>query len=202
MKSYHVGLTGSMGSGKSTVAKILQENGVPIYFADDSAKRLLVEDIDLKKMIENEFGEGIYIDGILQRRELAKRAFSTPEATNRINAIVHPAVHRDFVAWHSKQKSIYVVREAAILFESGSYKNCDSIILVEAQEDNRISRVQQRSDLSVDEIRQRMSKQMPQAQKRSMLTERDYIIENDGDLKGLRDQVKFLHEALLDRFSR
>ena len=201
MKSYHVGLTGSMGSGKSTVAEILQENGVPIYFADDSAKRLLVEDIELKKMIENEFGEGIYIDGILQRRELAKRAFSTPEATNRINAIVHPAVHRDFVEWHSKQNSIYVVREAAILFESGSYKNCDSIILVEAQEENRISRVQKRSDLSVDEIRQRMSKQMPQAQKRSMLSERDYIIENDRDLKGLRDQVKFLHEALLERFS-
>jgi dephospho-CoA kinase len=201
MKSYHVGLTGSMGSGKSTVAEILQENGVPIYFADDSAKRLLVEDIELKKMIENEFGEGIYIDGILQRRELAKRAFSTPEATNRINAIVHPAVHRDFVEWHSKQNSIYVVREAAILFESGSYKNCDSIILVEAQEENRIARVQKRSDLSVDEIRQRMSKQMPQAQKRSMLSERDYIIENDRDLKGLRDQVKFLHEALLERFS-
>jgi dephospho-CoA kinase len=201
MKSYHVGLTGSMGSGKSTVAEILQENGVPIYFADDSAKRLLVDDIELKKMIENEFGEGIYIDGILQRRELAKRAFSTPEATNRINAIVHPAVHRDFVEWHSKQNSIYVVREAAILFESGSYKNCDSIILVEAQEENRIARVQKRSDLSVDEIRQRMSKQMPQAQKRSMLSERDYIIENDRDLKGLRDQVKFLHEALLERFS-
>jgi dephospho-CoA kinase len=201
MKSYHVGLTGSMGSGKSTVAEILQENGVPIYFADDSAKRLLVEDIELKKMIEKEFGESIYIDGILQRRELAKRAFSTPEATNRINAIVHPAVHRDFVEWHSKQNSIYVVREAAILFESGSYKNCDSIILVEAQEENRIARVQKRSDLSVDEIRQRMSKQMPQAQKRSMLSERDYIIENDRDLKGLRDQVKFLHEALLERFS-
>jgi dephospho-CoA kinase len=194
-------LTGSIGSGKSTVAEILQENGVPIYFADDSAKRLLVDDIELKKMIENEFGEGIYIDGILQRRELAKRAFSTPEATNRINAIVHPAVHRDFVEWHSKQNSFYVVREAAILFESGSYKNCDSIILVEAQEENRISRVQKRSDLSVDEIRQRMSKQMPQAQKRSMLSERDYIIENDRDLKGLRDQVKFLHEALLERFS-
>ena len=201
MKSYHVGLTGSMGSGKSTVAEILQENGVPIYFADDSAKRLLVEDVELKKMIEKEFGESIYIDGILQRRELAKRAFSTPEATNRINAIVHPAVHRDFVEWHSKQNSIYVVREAAILFESGSYKNCDSIILVEAQEENRIARVQKRSDLSVDEIRQRMSKQMPQAQKRSMLSEKDYIIENDRDLKGLRDQVKFLHEALLERFS-
>ena len=94
-----------------------------------------------------------------------------------------------------------MVREAAILFESGSYKNCDSIILVEAQEENRIARVQKRSDLSVDEIRQRMSKQMPQAQKRSMLSEKDYIIENDRDLKGLRDQVKFLHEALLERFS-
>jgi len=202
MRSYHVGLTGSMGSGKSTVAEMLQEKSIPIYFADDSAKRLLVEDIELKKMIENEFGKGIYLDGILQRRELAKRAFSTPQATKKINSIVHPAVHRDFVEWHSKQKSTYVVREAAILFESGSYKNCDSIILVEAQEKNRIARAQKRSDLSVDEIRQRMSKQMPQAQKRSMLTERDYIIENDGDLKGLRDQVKFLHDALLERFSK
>tara|TARA_B100000497_G_scaffold127414_2_gene169136 strand:+ start:438 stop:1010 length:573 start_codon:yes stop_codon:yes gene_type:complete len=190
-----------MGSGKSTVAEILQENGVPTYFADDSAKRLLVEDKKLKKMIEDEFGEGIYLDGILQRKELAKRAFSTPEATKRINAIVHPAVHGDFVQWHSKQKSKYIVREAAILFESESYKNCDSIILVEAQEKTRIDRVQERSDLSIDEIRQRMSKQMPQAQKRSMLTERDYIIENDGDLRSLRDQVQFLHGVLLDRFS-
>jgi dephospho-CoA kinase len=202
MKNYHIGLTGSMGSGKSTVAKILIQKGVPVYFADDSAKRLMIENMELMDAITSEFGEGVYMNGVLQRAELAKRAFSSSEATARINALVHPAVHDDFVRWHQKQKAVYVIREAAILFESGTYENCDSIILVEASLDNRVQRVKSRSKLNEEQIKQRMSHQMPQAKKRSMLTEKDYIIENDQSLMDLNKQVDFLHESLLNRFSR
>lgn len=201
MKNYHIGLTGSIGSGKSTVAKILMQKGIPIYFADDSAKRLMMENSALKDAITQEFGEGVYIDGILQRAEMAKRAFSSAEATARINALVHPAVHDDFTQWHRLQESVYVIREAAILFESGTYKNCDSIILVEASMDNRLQRVKSRSELNEQQIKQRMSRQMSQAKKRSMLTEKDFIIENDQSLFELNKQVDFLHESLLSRFS-
>ena len=200
MKNYHIGLTGSIGSGKSTVAKILMKKGVPIYFADDSAKRLMTENLALMDAITIEFGEGVYIDGILQRSELAKRAFSSAEATARINALVHPAVHEDFTQWYQQQQAVYVIREAAILFESGTYKNCDSIILVEASMDNRMQRVKSRSKLNEEQIKQRMSRQMSQAKKRSMLTEKDFIIENDQSLIELNKQVDFLHESLLGRF--
>ena len=200
MKNYHIGLTGSIGSGKSTVAKILMKKGVPIYFADDSAKRLMTENLALMDAITIEFGEGVYINGILQRSELAKRAFSSAEATARINALVHPAVHEDFTQWHQQQQAVYVIREAAILFESGTYKNCDSIILVEASLENRLIRVMERSKLSEQQIEQRMSRQWPQAQKRAMLREKDFILENDGRLEELISQVDFLHNAILSQF--
>jgi|TARA_B110000444_G_scaffold217311_1_gene216254 dephospho-CoA kinase len=201
MKNYHIGLTGSIGSGKSTVAKILMQKGIPVYFADDSAKRLMIENLALMDAITSEFGDGVYIDGVLQRAELAKRAFSTAEATARINALVHPAVHDDFTQWHNNQQAIYVIREAAILFESGTYENCDSIILVEASMENRLQRIKNRSKLNEEQIKQRMSRQMSQAKKRSMLTEKDFIIENDQSLIELNRQVDFLHESLLSRFS-
>ena len=135
------------------------QKGIPVYFADDSAKRLMIENLALMDAITSEFGDGVYIDGVLQRAELAKRAFSTAEATARINALVHPAVHDDFTRWLSNQQAVYVIREAAILFESGTYENCDSIILVEASMENRLQRIKNRSKLNEEQIKQRMSRQ-------------------------------------------
>jgi len=197
MPPKHIGLTGSIGAGKSTVAALLAAKGIPVYVADDAAKRLMVEDEGLKAAIEVAFGPGIYVDGILQRKELAARAFGTPEATAQINALVHPAVHDDFVAWHSAQVAPYILREAAILFESGTYQTCDAIVVVEASKELRIQRVMERSGMTREEVEQRMARQWPDAKKRSFLKEGDFIVENDGDKKHLEAQVEFLHESLL-----
>ena len=148
----HVGLTGSIGSGKSTAAKAFEELGIPVYYADDAAKRLMTESATLRDAIEAEFGPGIYLDGVLQRKELAARAFADEESTLRINALVHPAVHDDFVAWFAVQKAPYAVREAAILFESGTYQNCDAVVLIEAPLDLRVARVIARSSLTLSLI--------------------------------------------------
>ena len=136
----HVGLTGSIGSGKSTAAAQFEQLGIPVYYADDAAKRLMTDSAPLREAIEREFGPGIYLDGVLQRKELAARAFASDESTQRINTLVHPAVHDDFVAWFAQQSAPYAVREAAILFESGTYQNCDAVVLVEAPLDLRVQR--------------------------------------------------------------
>ena len=176
----HVGLTGSIGSGKSTAAKAFEELGIPVYYADDAAKRLMTESATLRDAIEAEFGPGIYLDGVLQRKELAARAFADEESTLRINALVHPAVHDDFVAWFAIQKAPYAVREAAILFESGTYQNCDAVVLIEAPLDLRVARVIARSALTEAEVRQRIARQWPDAQKRGLTTPLDFILDNSG----------------------
>ncbi len=193
----HIGLTGSIGAGKSTVAALLAAKGIPVYVADDAAKRLMTESPSLQAAIDAAFGPGIYVDGVLQRKELAARAFATPEATAQINALVHPAVHDDFVAWHSAQSSPYVLREAAILFESGTFQTCDAIILVEAPRELRIKRVMDRSSMSREDVEQRMARQWPDAKKRSHLKLGDFILENDGDEIRLQAQVDVLHATLL-----
>lgn len=199
MPPKHIGLTGSIGAGKSTVASLLAAKGIPVYVADDAAKRLMSESPSLQAAIEATFGPGIYIDGVLQRKELAAKAFGTPEATAQINALVHPAVHDDFVTWHQAQTSPYILREAAILFESGTFQTCDAIVLVEAPRDLRVERVMARSGMSREEVEQRMSRQWSDAKKRSYLKEGDFIVENDGDEAHLAEQVDVLHAELLKR---
>jgi len=112
---------------------------------------------------------------------------------------VHPAVHDDFVAWHQAQSSPYILREAAILFESGTFQTCDAIVLVEAPRDLRVERVMARSGMSREEVEQRMARQWPDAKKRSYLKEGDFIVENDGDEAHLAEQVDVLHAELLKR---
>ena len=202
MPPKHIGLTGSIGAGKSTVASLLASKGIPAYVADKAAKRLMVEDEGLKAAIEDAFGPGIYVEGQLQRKILAQRAFGTPEATAQINALVHPAVHDDFVAWHSAQVAPYILREAAILFESGTYQTCDAIVVVEASKEVRIQRVMERSGMTREEVEQRMQHQWPDAKRRAYLTDRDFIVQNDEDEAALRGQVDVLHETLLQRCGR
>ncbi len=195
----HVGLTGSIGSGKSTAAKAFEELGIPVYYADDAAKRLMTESATLRDAIEAEFGPGIYLDGVLQRKELAARAFADEESTLRINALVHPAVHDDFVAWFAVQKAPYAVREAAILFESGTYQNCDAVVLIEAPLDLRVARVIARSALTDAEVRQRIARQWPDAQKRGLTTPLDFILDNSGSEDELHSQVEVVDAELRRR---
>lgn len=197
MNAKHIGLTGSIGAGKSRAADHFKQLGVPVYHADDAAKRLMVENQDLMKAITSEFGPGIYVDGQLQKAALAEKAFANKTSIAAINALVHPAVHEDFVQWHAAQNHPYILREAAILFEAGSYKSCDAIILVEAPQSIRIQRVMQRNDWTQDQVEQRMSKQWTDAKKRSMLTEKDLILDNSSDEKALIDQVEAAHTYLL-----
>jgi len=200
MAAAHIGLTGSIGAGKSTVAKWFENQGVPVYYADSAAKRLMVENPGLMAKIEAAFGPGIYVDGELQRGVLASRAFADSDSTARINALVHPAVHDDFVAWRAAQDVPFIIREAAILFESGTAAACDAIILVEAPIDVRLQRVKARSGWSEESVRERMAQQWPDGQKRAKLGADDYIVDNGGDEGQLWPQVEHLYGLLQARF--
>ncbi|NVK04904.1 MAG: dephospho-CoA kinase [Flavobacteriia bacterium] len=191
----NVGLTGGIGSGKSTVAQIFEAFGIPCYYADDRAKELMRSDENLKSDLIEEFGADVYQDGSLNRSLLAKIIFEDDSARERINGLVHPAVGRDYEEWQANQNSAYVLKEAAILFETGGYKASDYNILVTAPEELRLRRVMERDGAKKEEVLARMRAQWSD-EKKSKLA--DFIILNDED-HSLITQVKEIHEALLIR---
>jgi dephospho-CoA kinase len=188
-----VGITGGIGSGKTTAARIFALLGVPVYDADSSAKRLMSEDESLKASIIRQFGAEAYLDGRLDRAWLASQVFSDPAKLAQLNALVHPATLADARKWMAGQTAAYTLKEAALLFESGSYKDLDKIIGVSAPEDIRIQRVMQREKTTEEEVRKRLDKQMPEAEKMSRC---DFVLTNDGK-EMLIPQVLALHEKLL-----
>lgn len=190
-----VGITGGIGSGKSTVAKIFQILGIPIYFADDRAKWLMANDPELIHKIQSTFGPDSYLeDGSINRVFLSKEVFSDPEKVKKINALVHPAVGKDFNTWASQQNSPYVLKEAALIFETGSNKNLDYVINVSSPLKVRLARVLMRdSHRSEEQVNQIIDQQMPDETKNEMA---DFIIKNV-DNKLLIPQVLKIHETLL-----
>ncbi|MFD1079672.1 dephospho-CoA kinase, partial [Longispora fulva] len=170
-----VGLTGGIGSGKTTVANMFRELGIPVFIADDEAKALLNSDPDIKKAITGIFGREIYNEEGLDRKKLASLVFNDREKLDRLNAIVHPAVANYFDGWKKKQKSTYLIYEAAILFETGGYKKCDFTVLVTAPHDIRIQRLQQRDNSTLEEIEARMNNQWSDEKKANLA---DFQIEN------------------------
>lgn len=186
-----VGLTGGIGSGKSTVAKIFSVLQVPVYYADDAAKRLMTSDAQVRQAIQDAFGKEMYDNaGQLQRKKLAATVFQDAVSLQQLNDIVHPAVARDSKHWLQQHQSYpYVIKEAALLFEAGSYKALDVMVCVVAPKAIRVARVMQRDGLSEGEVHHRMDRQWPQEKKASMS---DHIIENDGT-KALIPQVWALH---------
>src|ERR1043165_3634636 len=128
----NIGLTGGIGSGKTTVAKIFELLGIPVYYADDSAKRIMSEDEDLKTAIQNQFGKEAYQNGELNRAYLSAKVFSDPSQLEVLNSIVHPATIRDAAKWMARQKTPYTIKEAALIFESGSAEQLDYVIGVYA----------------------------------------------------------------------
>ncbi|EPA00075.1 Dephospho-CoA kinase [Indibacter alkaliphilus LW1] len=189
-----IGITGGIGSGKTTVSKIFSILGIPIYYADDRAKWLMANNLDLIQKIKENFGEESYTEnGELNRKYLAEKVFSDPENTTIINALVHPAVGADFENWATSQNSPYILKEAALLFETGSYKQLDKIINVSAPLKLRISRVMardpQRDEKQINAI---IDKQMPDEEKNKKA---DFIIKN-GENKLLIPQVLKIHQAL------
>lgn len=192
---YNVGLTGGIGSGKSTVARIFEAFGIPCYYADDRAKELMHSDESLQADLIEEFGSDVYQDGTLNRPLLAKIIFENDDARERMNGIVHPAVGKDYEEWQAEQDAPYVLKEAAILFETGGYKQSDANILVTAPEELRLKRVMKRDGADKEQVLARMRAQWSD-EKKSKLA--DFIILNDED-HSLITQVKEIHEALLVR---
>ncbi len=192
---YKVGLTGGIGSGKTTVAHIFEVLGIPVYYADDAAKGIMNSDADLRKKIETLFGTEAYADGRLDRAVVARKAFSDPELLNRLNEVVHPVTLADAADWMKKQTGPYVLKEAAILFEAGGNKALDFVIGVRAPEELRVERVIKRDNKNEIEIRQRMQRQMPEEDKLALC---DVVLVNDGK-QALLPQVLELHKMLLEK---
>lgn len=188
-----VGLTGGIGSGKTTVAGLFAELGVPVYNSDKEAKRLMRDDAKLKGQILDLFGQQAYRDGELNRRHLAEVVFSNPDQLKQLNALVHPAVRNDFNRWSAAQQGPYVIQEAAILFENGSYPAFDHMILVTAPRQLRISRLKERDGSTEAEIMARMGQQWEDAKKVPLA---HFVIENIS-LDKTRARVGEVHKMIL-----
>ena len=188
-----VGLTGGIGSGKTTVAKLFEELGIPVFYSDDEAKKLY-ENPDVQHRITQVAGPNLFEHGILNRKLLAEYIFSNPDIRTKINEIIHPKVRENFAhfyEWHAS--SPYVINEAAILFETGTYKKFQFTILVVAPENVKIERLLLRDQISEEAIRERMNAQWTDEQKIPLA---DFIITNDGH-RSLKEQVMKIHENFL-----
>ncbi len=187
-----VGLTGGIGSGKSLVAEVFRLLGVPVLHADDTAKYLMENDEKLKQAIAQVFGSEVYQNGRLNRPFLASVVFNDKEKLEQLNSLVHPATIAYSNQWAAVQNADYIIKEAAIFFESGSYKEMDKMIGVYAPYELRLQRTMQRDKVSEEEVKKRMDKQMNEEEKMSRC---DYIIKNDGTVSVI-EQVLKLHDTL------
>lgn len=171
-----IGLTGGIGSGKSTLLRWFKQQGIPCFESDAVGRKLL--DTDLRAAVCEVFGKELYAKtGSLDRKALAKKVFANPTALAKLNHIVHPAVAIAFKAFKRQySKAPIIIKEAAILFETGGYKKCDAVILVTATRSDRIKRVIKRDGTSEQEVIRRMENQWDDSKKRKLA---DYIIEND-----------------------
>lgn len=189
-----VGLTGGIGSGKSTVAAIFEVIGIPVYYADAAAKRLMNNNPTLKQQIIELFGDEAYKNGQLDRTLIASRVFGDTSKLEQLNNLVHPITINDAEKWMGEQKGHYAIKEAAIIFESGSNRSLDKVIGVFAPEAIRIQRVMERDNVTADTVKKRMSNQMNEEAKMQRC---DYVIYND-ETRFLIPQVIAIHRQLLD----
>lgn len=170
-----IGLTGGIGSGKSSIAQHIESLGVPVYIADIEAKKILETDAVIAKVVAL-FGEYILDKEKIDKKKIAALVFQDPEKLRKYNNIIHPEVFLHFQNWVKQYENFpLVVKEAAILFESGSYKNCDKIILVTAPKETRIKRVMKRDGVSREAVEQRMAHQWDDEKKKALS---DFVIEN------------------------
>jgi len=188
-----VGLTGGIGSGKSTVAKYFQQMGIPVYYADDQAKILMKNDKNIRQKIINKFGKNSYCEEKLNTRFLSKMVFNDPKKLKELERIVHPAVRKDFDSWVKKQKSAYVILENAILKKSKMEKQVDYIIFVQADEQTRIDRVLKRDKTQKQEIKKRI---LNQENENEIIKKADFLIKNDNNKDLLRKKVEKIHNEL------
>lgn len=188
-----IGLTGGIGSGKTTIARVFELLGVPVYYADAASKRLYHTDPDLMKAVKKNFGEDIYNGDQLNKSKLASIVFSDPSKLELLNSLVHPPTIRDAAEWMKKQKTPYAIKEAALLFESGSAAALDFIIGVRSPLALRIQRVMERDNTSRQEVLTRAARQIEEEIKMRLC---DFIIENNEQVLVIPQVIK-LHEKLL-----
>lgn len=186
-----IGLTGGIGSGKSTVARIFQSLGVPIFNAD-AAGRSILEEADTQMQLVNLFGPEVLLKGKTQRSHIAQRVFGNANLLSELNSIVHPKVGEVFRQWINEQTTPYILKEAAIIFEVGTESSLDDVILVSAPEEIRIRRVMERDGVNRDQVEVRMRNQWPEERKKELAA---HSIVNDG-VTALIPQVMKLHEIL------
>ncbi len=190
-----VGITGGIGSGKTTVCHIFELLGIPVFYADTEAKKLMVEHKGVKSEIIAIFGEEAYTEnGQLNRRHISNIAFQANEKLELLNGVVHPAVKEAFLEWAAQQKSPYVLKEAALLFESKSYLDNQYNILVSSPLETRIERVMKRDSTSREKVLERIAKQLPEEDKIKLA---DFIIYNN-DNSFLIKQVLAFHYKLVN----
>jgi dephospho-CoA kinase len=174
---FKVGVTGGIGSGKSVVCKVFRHLGVPVYSADREAKRLMAENESIRAALQEFFGTDVFQDGQLNRKYLAGRVFSDEKAREFVNSLVHPLVRNDFTAWAAQpHDSLYVIEEAALLFETGAWRELDYTILLVADRETRIERIIRRDGISRAAVQARMASQMDP---RKSMEYADLVIHND-----------------------
>lgn len=189
-----IGLTGGIGSGKSTVARIFQSLGIPVYSADQEAKRLMRTDPVVIRSVQAHFGEDSYVQGVPDTRKLASIVFRDPAALEKLNQIIHPATIQDAKEWMARQQAPYVIKESALIFESGAGEGLDWIVGVYAPQALRIQRVMQRESVDREAVLARMSRQIDEEMKRRLC---DRVLIND-EQQPLLQQVLDLHQELLE----
>lgn len=192
---FKVGLTGGIGSGKTTVAKVFELLGVPVYYADAASKRLYKTDKELIQKMKQHFGDDIYNEDELNRTKLAAAVFNNPEKLELLNSLVHPPTIRDAEAWMKAQTAPYIVKEAALLFESGSVSGLDYVIGVYAPTHIRLKRTMERDHSSREEVISRMDRQISEEIKMRLCD--TVVVNNDQQL--VIPQVLQLHNDFLLR---
>ena len=190
-----VGITGGIGSGKTTVCKIFESMGIPVYYADKRAKYLMSYNWELKLKIKSILGKDAYHrNGRLNRQYVASKIFNDPKLLNKVNSLVHPAVHEDAMAWFKSLRGIpYALYEAALLVENGSFRNLDNLIVVSAPKELRIKRVVKRDKTSKEEVIKRINNQLPESKKIEVA---DHVIIND-ETHSIIESVVKVHRNLL-----
>ncbi len=191
-----VGITGGIGTGKSFVSKIFRTLGIAFYDADQAAKSIMSTNKELKSALINSFGKQTYFeDGSLNRAWLSSQVFNNDEQLKLLNSIVHPIVIKAGIDWANKQTGHYSLKEAALLFESNSYKELDSIIVVTAPLEVRIDRVIKRDGIIREDVLRRIDKQMSEEEKIKMA---DFVIVNDGTTP-LLPQIFNIHKTIIEK---
>ena len=188
-----IGLTGGIGSGKTTVAKIFEVLGIPVYYSDNATRQLMNEDPELRKNIEANFGKGSYVENVLNRSYIASIVFNDSAKLDILNSLTHPATILHARQWMQQQRSPYVIKEAALIFESGSAADLDYVVGVYAPLPLRIKRVMERDHVSSDEVIKRMKRQINEDIKMKLC---DFVITND-EVELVTPQVIALHEKFL-----